>query len=138
MNDASIVCWKIEYNVLFSRPVTAIREGDKTLVQPQPAWTPLLSMPPHPEYPSGHMVTSGAAYQVLFSWLGTNNVNFSLGSEGLDPSVVRTYTNLLYVAQEVADSQVFGGVHFNIGGVHFSTFQEYMLLMLGQLLQGRS
>lgn len=50
--------------------------------------------------------------------MGTDAVPaFTVGSEGLDPSVLRTYTNLTVIAQEVADSRVYGGVHFNNSGV---------------------
>lgn len=40
--------WHIKYTRLFWRPVTAINQGDGTNVA-DPAWTPFLATPPHPE-----------------------------------------------------------------------------------------
>ena len=52
---------------------------------------------------------------MLKSWLGTDQVSFSVGSEGVN-GVVRSYTSLWDAAVEVADSRVYGGVHFNKSG----------------------
>jgi hypothetical protein len=49
--DTQVAIFEAKYVYTFWRPVTAIRTGS---VDPDPAWTPLLATPRHPEYPSGH------------------------------------------------------------------------------------
>lgn len=51
------------------RPITAFIEGYPG-VKADPSWTPLLTTPNHPEYPSGHQVTVGAILEVLLRTLG--------------------------------------------------------------------
>lgn len=122
ISDASITVWKVKYTNLFWRPITAIRLGYGNASNANASWTPLLSTPNHPEYPSGHQATVGAALGVLRSWLGgtsaTENLSsaITVASEGVDPSVLRTYTNLTAIAYEVGDSRVYGGVHYNNSG----------------------
>ena len=64
VSDAFVACWfqKYRYNLL--RPVTYAQ------AQFDPDWLPLLVTPPFPEYPSGHSVQSGAAFQVLTDLFG--------------------------------------------------------------------
>jgi hypothetical protein len=66
-------------------------------------WTPLLSTPSHPEFPSGHQATVGGFLAVLQAAVG-DQVIFTIGSEGM-PSVTRTYTSLAAAASEVGDSR---------------------------------
>lgn len=121
--DASIACWKVKYTTLNWRPITAIRQGDSQHA-PDPTWTPLLGTPPHPEYPSGHQCTAGAMYAVLKNYLGTDRVNFTIGSEGAPSLGNRTYTNLTTAVNEVGDSRVYGGVHFPAAGRDGTTLGE--------------
>ncbi|HEX8068834.1 MAG TPA: vanadium-dependent haloperoxidase [Pyrinomonadaceae bacterium] len=57
MADAVIACWDAKYHYVLWRPITAIRlagtDGNPDTAA-DPAWTPLLTTPAHPEYPSGH------------------------------------------------------------------------------------
>ena len=56
-SDALIACWDSKYHYLFWRPVMAIRNADidgNAATQADPAWTPLLTTPNHPEYPAAH------------------------------------------------------------------------------------
>ena len=64
VSDAFVACWfqKYRYNLL--RPVTYIQR----LIDAE--WLPVLVTPPFPEYPSGHSVQSGAAFQVLSDLFG--------------------------------------------------------------------
>ena len=55
MSDAQISLFKSKYLYNAGRPITYIRT-----VMGQPAWNTLIPTPPHPEYPAGHSVTSGA------------------------------------------------------------------------------
>lgn len=107
--DGSIAAWYQKYKYRNWRPVTAIRAGiDAT-------WTPLLSTPGHPEYPSGHAATAAPSAFILAAFLGKNVTSvlppFTIGTEysGL---AARTYTSLKDIVKEGADSRVFCGVHF--------------------------
>ncbi|GAQ78974.1 hypothetical protein KFL_000220060 [Klebsormidium nitens] len=113
--DASIAGWKQKYGVLFWRPITAIRQGDGVNT-PDATWSPLLSTPNHPEYPSGHSVTSGAAAGILINHFGSDNTTFTIGSEYTSANVTslspRSYTKFTDTATEIGLSRIYGGLHF--------------------------
>ena len=116
VSDASTVGWVIKYRDLAARPLTALRRGGNgqgtSLSEPVPDWEPLLKTPPHPEYPSGHALTSGSAAEVLASWFGRDDVPFttSTAAKGFGP---RNFSSLRASAVEVGDSRLFGGIHYN-------------------------
>ena len=74
--DAYIAGWQIKQKTNFWRPITAIREATPTR-NPDPAWEPLLGTPPHPDYPSGHNIYSGAMAEVLRRLIGTDQLIFN-------------------------------------------------------------
>lgn len=108
--DASIVAFRIKYTANDWRPVTAARSGYGS-VAADPAWEPLLVTPPHPEYPSGHCIVTGAFSQVAREVLGSDQVKFDyvypppLGT-------MRSYTSFTQIEREMEDARVWGGVHF--------------------------
>lgn len=117
MADVAVVCWNAKYSYNFWRPVTAIHHADEDGNQATHAyaqWKPLLKTPPHPEYVSGHAAFSGAAATVMnaFFPVGTR---FSVTSETVR-DVVRTYDSFDACAREIAESRVFGGIHFRFSG----------------------
>ena len=105
VSDAFVACWfqKYRYNLL--RPVTYVR----ALIDP--GWVPLLVTPPFPEYPSGHSVQSGAAFQVLTDLFGKRYafVDHTHDVRGLPP---RSFDSFLDAAREAALSRLYGGIHF--------------------------
>ena len=111
--DAVICCWRAKYTYSFWRPVTAIplaeTDGNDATIA-DTTWTPLLTTPNHPEYPSGHSSQSGAASAVLAAFFGDEN-EFVLTSE-TTPGVTRPFSSLSAAALEAADARVFGGIHF--------------------------
>jgi hypothetical protein len=119
--DASVVAWNVKHGALFWRPVTALRRAAARNGSAAAAaaglnatadWEPLLKTPPHPEYPSGHSVTAGASAAVLEDAFGTDAVTFTTNTAapGFKP---RTYASLHASVDEVGDSRVWGGVHYN-------------------------
>jgi hypothetical protein len=113
MADAIICCWEAKYTYVFWRPITAIPLADldgNDDTSADPAWTPLLITPNHPEYPSGHSSASGASAEVLAAFFGDNTA-FSVTSE-LTPGVTRYFTSFSGAVDEVRDARVFGGIHF--------------------------
>src|ERR1051325_5168630 len=72
--DALIACFDAKYHYAFWRPVTAIHAGgtdgnDATAADP--AWSPLIGTPNHPEYPSAHSCVTPAGGRVIARFLGT-------------------------------------------------------------------
>jgi hypothetical protein len=114
MADAAICAWDAKYAYNFWRPVTAIRNGEadgNPATVADPEWTSFIVTPPFPDYVSGHSTFSGAAAAVLAGFYGTDNVSFTLGSDGL-PGVTRAFSSFTAAAKEAAVSRLYGGIHF--------------------------
>jgi hypothetical protein len=104
------------------RPVTAIRQADTDLnlaTDPDPSWLPLLTTPPYPSY-AGNMAMIGAsaatALQLAF---GTNDVPVTATwrqSGGL-PDVSHQFPGFWEVAEDQADSRIYGGIHYRFDHV---------------------
>jgi hypothetical protein len=106
--DAQITTYRAKYRHLFWRPVTAIRTGS---VDPDPAWTPFLATPAHPEYPSGHTTYAGAAQAVLETLAGPPRAAFALTS-AVATDVTLTYRGWSELTRDNIDARVWEGVHF--------------------------
>jgi hypothetical protein len=111
--DSIIGCWDAKYNYSFWRPVTAIQSGgadgnDATAADP--AWTPLITTPPFPEYPSAHSCASGAATRILSQEFGEES-SFDVVSNAM-PGVTRNFHNFTAALAEVVNARIFGGIHF--------------------------
>jgi hypothetical protein len=99
------------------RPVTAIRAAESDLnpaTDTDPGWLPLLTTPPYPSY-VGNMATIGAsaarALQLVF---GSNDIPVTATwrqSGGL-PDVSHRFDGFCQVAEEQANSRVYGGLHY--------------------------
>jgi membrane-associated phospholipid phosphatase len=114
MADAAICAWDAKYTYAFWRPLTAIRSGDRDgnpATAGDPTWASFIVTPPFPDYVSGHSTFSGAAAAVLAGFYGTDNVSFTLGSDGL-PGVTRAFSSFTAAANEAAVSRLYGGIHF--------------------------
>jgi PAP2 superfamily len=105
LSDAFVACWLQKYRYNLVRPVTYIR----ALIDP--AWTPVLITPPFPEYPSGHSVQSGAAFQVLTNLFGKRYrfVDHTHDDRGFR---ARSFDSFLDAAREAAISRLYGGIHY--------------------------
>jgi hypothetical protein len=113
MADAGIACWDGKYTFAFWRPITAIPLADSDgnpETSADPTWTPLLPIPPHPEYPSAHSCFSGAAAAVLSNLLG-ENTRFSMTSDSL-LGVKRSFGSFSAAMEEVKNARIFAGIHF--------------------------
>lgn len=108
LHDAFVSCWKAKFIHNNIRPVTAIQD----LVDP--AWMPLLTSPPFPEYPSGHAVNSGAACIVLTKFYGEGYAFTDRSHENRTDidGTPRSFPSFEGFAMEAADSRIFGGIHF--------------------------
>ncbi|MDX3659642.1 vanadium-dependent haloperoxidase [Streptomyces sp. ID05-26A] len=118
--DTSIAVFDSKYTHLRWRPVTAIRAADTDgdpRTKPDPAWTPNLLTPPHPEYPSGHAATAGAAEQVLTQLVGPStpmafSITFPRGDGTILTRDYRRGTTWAALTRENVDARVLAGVHF--------------------------
>ena len=113
MADAIIGCWDAKYYYSFWRPITAIQLADtdgNANTTADGSWTPLITTPAFPEYPSAHSCVSGAATQILSATFG-QETSFTVGSNAM-LGVTRRFTNFSAALEEIKNARVFGGIHF--------------------------
>jgi len=111
--DAAISCWETKYYYNVWRPETALRELDPALnpnVVNKPDFIPNLASPPFPTYTSGHSTFSAAGARTIALFIGTDDIDFSVTSDGL-PGVVHTFKKLSDAQIEAGMSRVWGGIH---------------------------
>jgi hypothetical protein len=105
----------------FWRPVTAIRRADEDmnpLTDSDSAWTPLLTTPPYPSHAGNQACVGASAASALRLFHGTDAIAFTarwLGNPG-NPDVSRAYTSFWQMAEDQANSRVYGGIHFSFEG----------------------
>jgi hypothetical protein len=104
------------------RPVTAIRragEDMNDLTVADAAWTPLLTTPAYPSH-AGNMACVGAsAATALALFHETDELPFTarwVGTAG-NPDVSREYGSFWQMAEDQANSRVYGGIHFSFESV---------------------
>lgn len=106
VSDGFVSCWHSKYRYTLLRPITYInRYIDADWGHPLPVETP-----PFPEYPSGHLVQSGAAAQVLTDLFG--NVAFTDHTHDDRGFAPRSFNSFSAFADEAAISRLYGGIHF--------------------------
>ena len=113
MADAIIGCWDAKYDYSTWRPITAIQLGDtdgNDATAPESGWTPLITTPAFPEYPSAHSCVSGAASHILAQSFG-EEASFNIVSTAM-PGVTRKFHSFTAALEEVKNARVFGGIHF--------------------------
>lgn len=111
--DALIACFDAKYRYAFWRPVTAIPAGDtdgnrRTIADP--AWTPLIPTPNHPEYPSAHSCITPAGGLVISRFLGTSHIDFTMPS--VTGGAARHFATRQDLTLEVGNARIWGGIHF--------------------------
>jgi hypothetical protein len=113
--DAIIAGFNTKYVYNFWRPITAIRAADtdgNPLTTADPAWTPLVATPAHPDYNSNHALYSSAAATVLASFFDDDDLNFSLTTSTSPGSAVRSYHSFSQAADECGRARIYVGFHF--------------------------
>jgi hypothetical protein len=111
--DAIAACFEAKYHYQTWRPVSAIAMADadgNDATAPDPAWTPVLPTPNHPEYPAAHSCTSGSVGEVLRSVYGTPAVGFSWDSNVT--KTTRRYAGIEDFNAEAGLARLHGGMHF--------------------------
>jgi hypothetical protein len=121
MADTAFTIWKAKRDYgsdpdeVTWRPFTAITEaGTDGLAgtEADPAWTPLVTTPSHPEYPAGHPGQNGAAATVLLSYFDdaqTFTLTTRTATGDLPP---RTYASISEARADGNNARVWGGMHY--------------------------
>jgi hypothetical protein len=111
--DAMIACFDAKYHYMFWRPAVAIPLADtdaNPATEPDVTWRPLRATPNFPEYPSAHACHSSAVVEALATFLGTDQVEFSLTSGAT--GTTRKHNHLHDVVKDVEHARVLVGFHF--------------------------
>ena len=114
MCDAGIAVFEAKYFYRYWRPVTAIREGDSDgnpRTEPDQTYTPFITTPAYPSYPSGQGGLSNAARTILEELFGRGRHGVALEFPAM-PGLTLRYTKLRHITDDIADARVYGGIHF--------------------------
>jgi hypothetical protein len=112
VTNALIACWDAKYTYMFWRPVTAIQAGDtdgNSETEPDPAWTPFIATPSHPEYPAAHTTVGASALGFYTVWFGTDDFQLAFKGNG---GAVRVYSSVREIHAEEGNARVWGGMHW--------------------------
>jgi hypothetical protein len=106
---------KFVYNMW--RPVTAIRRADEDMNDAtiaDPNWLPLLPTPPYPAYAGNMACLSHASARALSLVFERDDIPLSVTwSRTMDlPSETLQFTGFSNLAEQMAMSRVYGGIHF--------------------------
>ena len=104
--DAGTICFINKYNYNVERPINYIRDEMQ-----HSGWNALFNTPGHPEFPSAHAVNGSAIAAMLTDVLG-DNFQFTLNTYEYLGLPARNYNSFAEMAKEMADSRVFGGIHY--------------------------
>jgi hypothetical protein len=111
--DSQIAGFEVKYRIPHWRPVTAIRQTGGAA---DAAWEPLIATPPHPDYPSAHLLCSGASEAVLKGYFGNDKVAVSV-TFPTGFGVTRSWSGFSQIAQDVEGARIWGGIHFRTADV---------------------
>ena len=112
VTNAVIACWDAKYTYMFWRPVTAIRAGDtdgNSQTEPDPAWTPFIVTPSHPEYPAAHTTVGASVLGFYTVWFDTDQFPLAFRGNG---GAVRNYESVNEIHAEEGNARVWGGMHW--------------------------
>jgi len=131
--DASVAAYDSKYFYNTWRPMAAIREGaldDNKWTDADGSWSPLITTPAFPSYPSAHATLSGAARTVVERVFGKKDLAITLTSPRA-PGIILNYTNWKQITDDIDDARVYGGIHFRFeqeaGGHQGQDVGHYLL-----------
>jgi hypothetical protein len=116
--DASNACFESKYQFQFWRPLSAIPLADtdgNDATAVDAAWAPVVSPPPHPEYPAAHGCAAGALAETMRQYYGTPNVSFELTSTVTGSK--HAFTSIDAMVSELQLARIAGGMHFRTATV---------------------
>ena len=116
--DTGIACFDSKYTYLFWRPYSAIRNADldgNAATTADPAWSPLLGTPNHPEYPAAHGCLTSSLADVLANALGTQEIDVTVwGATGGGTTLTtqRHFADTQQLKDEIVNARVWAGLHW--------------------------
>ena len=114
--DALTACMNAKYHYLSWRPQFAIpgaADDGNDATTADPAWTPLVKTPTHPEYPSNHACLTTAQAMVLANVLGTDNIDLTVTSSATaDGMPSQHFATAADLVSNVFNARIWGGLHF--------------------------
>jgi hypothetical protein len=128
MMDSTIAGWAIKKQYPLWRPITAIREAASN---PDPNWEPLLITPSHPDYLSGHCISSGSAARMLTMLFGNDGVRFS-ATFGGQFGLTRSYPGFAALEKEIENARVWAGIHTRTADEHGSLMGHQIAELVAQ------
>ncbi len=117
-SDAGIACWDSKYHYLLWRPVTAIRNAGldgNAATGANSSWSPLLTTPNHPEYPSAHGCVTSAVTDVLAAAFNTQAISVDVPGAtggGTTLTTTRHFDTTAALLDDVANARVWAGLHY--------------------------
>ncbi len=115
MDDALIAVFEAKYHYRFWRPVTSIRNADldgNDATEREAAWSALIDVPMHPEYPAAHSVLASSLGTVLAADVGTGPPPVLTTSSPTAKGAARSYRGIDAMVQEVSHARIWGGLHY--------------------------
>ena len=112
-SDVISACFNAKYVYEAWRPLSAVplaETDNNPATTADPAWTPSVATPNHPEYPAAHSCTAGALGELLRLYYGTDKVSYTFDSTVT--GTTRTYATTDALAEESKVARIFGGMHF--------------------------
>jgi hypothetical protein len=111
--DAMLGCFESKYYFDRWRPRAAIpaagADGNPA-TEADPAWTPFVNTPNHPEYPAAHACFGGVTTEILKAYFKTPRVRFTWNSTVTGTS--REYASVYAMLKEEKLARIYGGMHF--------------------------
>ena len=122
--DASIGCFESKYHYLFvaaeERHHTC-RHRRQRRHPADPAWTPVVPTPNHPEYPAAHGCVFGGTGEALRSFYGTSRSQVQLRHHGRPASAPKAWCTAYESIRSdlmTAWRRIWGGMHFRTSVDH--------------------
>jgi len=116
--DAGIACFDSKYFYLAWRPITAIRNANldgNPETTADPNWTPLVTTPNHPEYPSAHGCLSSAFTDALAAAIHSDHLDVTIPGAtngGTTLTTTRHFDTVEELQHQMPDARVWIGFHF--------------------------
>ena len=112
MADALIGCFQWKYKDVNGGPVTNTERPITYIhgVLGYTGWNAKFNTPPHPDFPSGHSTTAGAA-EVIFTDLFGENYAFTNHTYDFLNMPPQSYSSFSDMAVQIGMSRVYAGIH---------------------------
>ena len=117
--DAISGTFESKYHHNFWRPTSAIQLADtdgNAATTADPAWTPVVPTPNHPEYPAAHSTGAGAVAETVRTFYGTKKVTFEFNS--LASGTTLQFNSTDDLVKSNIHGRVWGGMHYRTSGEH--------------------